>query len=57
MIELFEKISEKSRCVKYLTSKKVHVIEIKYLSDEIRIQIYFILNEKRFRASIAQWCM
>ena len=37
-------------CVKYLTLKKVHVIEISYLSDEIYIQIYFILNEKRFRA-------
>ena len=40
-----------------LFRKKLHSIEIKYLSDEIRIQIYFTLNEKRFRASIAQWCI
>jgi hypothetical protein len=38
-----------------LTSEKVHLIEIKYLSDGIRTQICFTLNEKRFRASIAQW--
>jgi hypothetical protein len=35
-MKLFKKISEKITLrVKYLTSKKVHVIEIKYLSDEI----------------------
>ena len=44
-------------CVKYLNFEKVHLIEIEYLTGEIRVQIYFILNEKRFRASIAQWCV
>jgi hypothetical protein len=28
----------------------MHFIEIKYLTDKIRIQIHAILNEKRFRA-------
>ena len=57
-MKLFKKISKKSCYVlNILTSKKVYIIEIKYLTDEIRIQIYFILNEKRFRASIAQWCI
>ena len=35
-------------CIKYLISKEVRVTEIKYLSDEIFIQIYFIMSEKKF---------
>ncbi len=55
MIKLFEKINKKSRYVlNILLRKKAHVIEIKYLSDEIRIQIYVILNKKIFRVGIAQ---
>ena len=42
--KLFKKGSEKSRCVKSLTSKKACIIEINYLSDEILIQTYIIFN-------------
>ena len=41
--------------VKYL--QKMYVIEIKYIIDEIFIQVYFILSEKRFRANIVQLYM
>ena len=49
IIKLFKKSERKiASCIKNLISKEVRVTEIKYLSDEIFIQIYFILSEKRF---------
>ena len=34
--------------------EKMHVIEIKYINDEVFTQVYFILSKERFRANIVQ---